>query len=233
MDKKSGQLVCQYLENISSEIFEKYQKIIKEYVKHRYGIYALYNKNGRVYYAGLASNLKNRLNMHLRDKHSGRWERFSIYLTISNSHLKDLETLVLRIANPKGNIQKGKFIKAENLQKKLKNDLKEIQKFELQNLLSGIKRNPESVINEVIASGRTPVLKKYVNKKIRIKMEYKGKIYWATILRDGRIRFRKKIYTSPSLAAVKISRHAMDGWHCWQYQRSPGEWVKLDELRKR
>jgi excinuclease UvrABC nuclease subunit len=54
-----GQLVCQHLENVSREALEKYQDIIKNYVRGRHGIYALFKKT-RLYYVGLASNLRNR-----------------------------------------------------------------------------------------------------------------------------------------------------------------------------
>lgn len=39
---KSEHLVCQHLENISSDALERYQKIIRQYVRRRSGIYALY-----------------------------------------------------------------------------------------------------------------------------------------------------------------------------------------------
>jgi hypothetical protein len=100
-------LVTQYLEGISGSALDKYQKVIREYVKRRHGIYALYRRD-RLYYVGLASNLKNRLNHHLKDKHKGRWDRFSVYLTIGDTHLKELESLVLRIVQPKGNSQRLK-----------------------------------------------------------------------------------------------------------------------------
>jgi len=49
-------LVTQHLENVSREALEKYQDIIKEYIRKRQGIYALYRR-GKLYYVGLASNL--------------------------------------------------------------------------------------------------------------------------------------------------------------------------------
>lgn len=57
MKSCQGQLVCQHLENISRKALENYQKIIKDFVKGRHGVYALYKK-GRLYYVGLASNLR-------------------------------------------------------------------------------------------------------------------------------------------------------------------------------
>ncbi len=93
MKSYKGQLVCQHLENISRDALEKYQAIIKKYVRGRHGIYALYKKD-KLYYVGLASNLRNRLSRHLSDRHAETWNRFSIYLTIKDEHLKELESLL-------------------------------------------------------------------------------------------------------------------------------------------
>ncbi len=41
---KRPQLVCQHLENISRKVLEDYKDIIREYVRRRHGVYALYNK---------------------------------------------------------------------------------------------------------------------------------------------------------------------------------------------
>ena len=71
MKSHKGQLVCEHLENISLDALEKHQDIIREYVKGRHGIYALY-RNGRLYYVGLASDLRRRLKHHLHDRHAQR-----------------------------------------------------------------------------------------------------------------------------------------------------------------
>ena len=46
MRSNKGQLVSQHLENISRTALEKYQNILKELVKGRHGIYALYRGGG-------------------------------------------------------------------------------------------------------------------------------------------------------------------------------------------
>jgi len=45
-------LVCQHLENISRDALEKHQKIIKQYVRRRNGVYALYRKE-KLYFVAL------------------------------------------------------------------------------------------------------------------------------------------------------------------------------------
>lgn len=86
---KRSPMVCQHLENISREGLEKYQDVIREYVKGRHGVYALY-RGIKLYYVGLATNLRMRLAHHLRDRHHNSWDRFSVYLTIGDNHLREL-----------------------------------------------------------------------------------------------------------------------------------------------
>ncbi len=58
-------LVTQHLEWISSAFLETYQDIVKQYVKGRHGVYALY-RGTDLYYVGLAGDLRRRLKHHLR-----------------------------------------------------------------------------------------------------------------------------------------------------------------------
>ena len=51
MRANKGQLVSQHLENISRTALEKYQELLKEYVKGRHGVYALYSED-HLYYVG-------------------------------------------------------------------------------------------------------------------------------------------------------------------------------------
>jgi Uri superfamily endonuclease len=103
MPKKSP-LVSQHLEHIKFNALEDYQQIIRTYIRRREGVYALYRK-GTLYYVGLASDLKWRLGNHLKDRHKEKWDAFSVYLTVNAEHLKELESLMLRVIKPmpKGN----------------------------------------------------------------------------------------------------------------------------------
>jgi hypothetical protein len=72
--------------------------------------YALY-KGERLYYVGLASDLRWRLHQHLNDHHGQSWDRFSVYFTIGEKHLKELETLILHITGKSpGNKVKGNYV---------------------------------------------------------------------------------------------------------------------------
>ena len=154
---RQTQLVCQHLENISRQALEEFQDIIRTYVRQRHGVYALYRR-GKLYYVGLASNLRTRLGHHLKDRHALSWDRFSIYSTIGDSHLRELESLILRIVKPAGNKQKGKFAKSEDLRRRFKRDIKHSQHLEMQDLLGlSVARQPAPK-SATDTAGRTPVL---------------------------------------------------------------------------
>jgi predicted GIY-YIG superfamily endonuclease len=223
-------LVSQYLETISGTALERYQRIIRAYVKRRHGIYALYRRD-RLYYVGLAKNLRNRLNQHLKDKHKGRWDRFSVYLTIGDSHLKELETLVLRIVQPEGNSQSGKFKRAQNLKRKLARDITAHYKSELDNVLNR-QRSVKLVTKSIVAQANGRSLAGLLEKRIKLKGLHRQKWYSARLLLNGNISFAGKRYATPSLAAKAVTGKPSNGWWFWRYERAPGDWVRLRELKR-
>lgn len=158
---KKGQLVSQYLERISADVFDKYIAIIKGYVGRRQGVYALY-KGNRLYYVGLASNMNARLKQHLRDKHEGKWNKFSVYLTIGDTHLREIESLVLRVIQPPGNSVKGKLKFAQDLRRNMRSDVHSHLKRETDRLF-GFERDIE-VVESYSKKGRTPILYPHRNK---------------------------------------------------------------------
>jgi len=240
-NKKTSNIVCQYLENISRKALERYQKVIRRYVRDRHGVYALYRKN-KLYYVGLASNLNSRLNGHLRDRHANVWDSFSVYLTVGGEHLHELETLLLRIIDRKGNKQRGKFGKAEDLKRKFRADLRKIQRDEFRDILGDGFFGESKKFKTKNKSGKGPSLADFVHKRFHIRFKYKGKVYVAHVRRNGTITFaadsaeiarlKDKVFKTPSAAAAAITGTTMDGWKSWQYERAPGDWVFLDELRK-
>lgn len=236
MSRKSGQLVCQHLEGISRKALEDYQAIIRDYVRHRHGVYALY-RGDRLYYVGLASDLRTRLKHHLRDRHANTWDRFSIYITIGDHHLRELEALVLRIASPKGNRQRGKLPRSEDLHRRFRKDIRCNQQEELLGLFPALASRVAEHDGKpalIVRQGRIPALASYATKPFKIRMRYKGKWIAAVVRRGGRIHCRGKLFTSPSMAGTHaMNRTAVNGWDKWLYQRAPGDWVRLSELRRR
>ena len=222
-------LVTQFLEKVGVKAIKECSDVLKSYANQRHGIYALY-KRERLYYVGLATSLKGRLGTHLRDRHKGKWDRFSIFLTISHSHIKELESLILRIADPTGNSAKGKFAKAENLMQRFRSDVMDRKRQELDVLL-GSRPKSRSKGNESPAESSTALGKHGVG-RMKLCSKFKGKTYRASVLKDGSIRYGGKIYKSPSLAAAAVTKRPMNGWTFWKYLRGPGDWVEIDKLRK-
>jgi hypothetical protein len=240
---KRQPLVCQFLEHASSQVLETHGSHLRDLVGRSHGVYSLY-KRDRLYYVGLASNLRGRLDQHLRDRHKGLWDNFSVYLTLDSGFMKELESLVLRIAKPAGNKQHGKFTKAQSLLKTLKRRIKDEQETERDALFAGHIRKPRGVKAVKSARGRkkggkrspaTVVLASYSNRPTLLTKIYKGKSYSARVGPDGTIKVRgvPGRFNSPSLAAVAVARRPMNGWSFWRYEQAPGKWNTLDALRHR
>jgi Restriction Enzyme Adenine Methylase Associated len=240
MRRKRQPLVCQFLEHASSEVLEEHGSHLRDLVGRSHGVYSLY-KRDVLYYVGLASNLRGRLEQHLRDRHKGLWTNFSLYLTLESGFMKELESLVLRIAEPKGNKQRGKFARAQSLLKTLKRRIKAEDEKKRNELFRSHLRKPKRVIvkkggrKNKKGSRRTPILAKYPGHPKSLRRIYKDKKYTAQVRRDGSIRVRGIVgrFTSPSLAAMAIANKPMNGWSFWTYQQAPGKWSTLNALRRR
>ncbi len=113
-----GALVTGYLEKKDRKGFELLLPRYNEVIGGSSGIYALY-KGKKLYYVGLAQNLLNRVAWHLKDRHKKRWDKVSFFVINRHRFSKDIETVILRIAEPKGNGTRGKFEKHYELQDKL------------------------------------------------------------------------------------------------------------------
>jgi hypothetical protein len=231
MAKKPDTLVSEFLERVGGEVLanEHYRKIVASMIRGHAGVYALY-KNDRLYYVGLATNLMGRVKHHLRDRHAQKWDRFSVYLTTIGDHIKPLESLLLRIVDPKGNRVKGKLPGAVDLKRTLDRMVIENQADERARLLGGTiatKRRRKKA-----ASGKgTLVLAGCVDKRINLRAEYKGERYRATLRKDGYISSQGSLYESPTAAAKEIVGRAVNGWWFWHFRKGQ-EWVRLSELRK-
>jgi hypothetical protein len=209
-------LVTQYLENISREGFETHIDIIRKFVGGRMGVYALYRR-GKLYYVGLASDLPWRMNHHCKNRHKDAWDTFSVYLTIGDQHLRELESLAIRVAQPPGNRQLGRFSGAQDLLREFDKKITAKQRAERDRIFG---RETEEVEDD-----------KGLQRSVVIRARYKGKLVWGRLRKDGRVRHNKKLYSAVSAAATAVRGAPTNGWNFWQYQRGPGEWVPIDKLR--
>jgi len=231
---KKTQIVCQHLENVDRAAWEEYGDVLRDQLWNRHGIYALY-RDGSLHYVGLAANLGRRIRNHMKDHLKNDWDRFSIYITIDNRAIKELETLVLRIVDPEGNRSAGRFIKSQNLAPMLILEARTRLREKVQGLAPRRRRSPSEVVRrkDEPTEVNLPPLAKYRIERPKLRARYKGKMYRATIRRDGRIRHDGVIYDSPSAAAIAVVGHNFNGWQFWKYERAPGDWVPLTALRRR
>lgn len=221
-------LLAEYLEGVSWRLLEEYPDIVRQLLRRRTGIYALY-KAERLYYVGLASNMRGRIKQHLKDRHEGRWDRFNVYLTPSNDHMKDLETIVLRIAKPTANRVSGKPSGAANLARRLVSLMKEHDADRRARLVGGHLVRQRRRTKTAREKGSLS-LAGLVDRRMPLRANYKGRTYRATLRKDGRISFQGRLYESPSEPAIRVAKRAMNGWWFWHYKEGR-EWVRLDRLR--
>ena len=214
---------------MSAKVLDERRELIQQLIRKQSGVYALY-KNQNLYYVGLASNLMRRLKSHLRDSHNGRWNRFSVYITARDRHMKELESLILRIVDPKGNKQTGKFTRSNNLNSSLNQLMRDADADNRAELLGGnvAKRRGKHKANT--AQGKLSLAGMFP-RRTKLRGTGMGRKYTAWLRQDGRIKFNDESYDSPTGAAKAALKRAQNGWVFWRYRKN-GEWTSLDSLRR-
>ncbi|MCX6142257.1 MAG: DUF2924 domain-containing protein [Ignavibacteriales bacterium] len=235
--KKDRGLVKGNLERISSKVFDFYHDEITKLVRRQHGVYALYKKN-RLYYVGLAKNLRGRVKHHLRDRHASKWDSFSLYLIHNVNYLRELESLLVHITKPKGNIARGHFARSENLLKDLGSMMAQRDRNRREEMLAGgirYKASNKKKHGRKRARGKSkdPVLQGMFSKGTELRKEFLGKMHKARVDAAGRVRFKGKVFNSPSHAAWAVTGRPTNGWSFWSFKDKDGTWKKLDVLRAR
>jgi GIY-YIG catalytic domain len=105
---------------LEGENREKFASFLREHEKN--GLYALYKKNGELYYVGRASDLLARLRIHRSDLHGKNWDKLAIYIIESTLTLHEVESLLIAVSKPPGNTNRGRL--KGDLKKALKSFLK-------------------------------------------------------------------------------------------------------------
>ena len=201
--------------------------------------HALYRRE-KLYYIGLATDFKKRINQHLKDRHKGKWNYFSLYIIRKSDHIREVEALLLRIADPTGNYQKGKLKGSKNLGRELKRLMTEDFK-DFMDKAFGKSQRKKTATTKKKTSAKKKVSKAKADKPLkgyfpggkRIYATYKGKDYKAWVYKTGTIKYNGNLYNSPSTAgkAVKGGK-ATNGWSFWKYKNKDGELLRLRTLRK-
>lgn len=218
-------IIIKKIESISKDIFDKFSEPISKLVKGKHGVYALYDE-GDLYYVGRAVDLERRVKQHLKDKHKALWTHFSLFFTEKKEYISIIESIIISIAQPVGNKIKPKG-KIDNKDiKVLEKMIKEQQDRERIEMF-GKNFTTKSSKNK----SNRPSLKGYFKSPHPLKKNYKGKEYTATLLTSGVIKFKGKLYNSPTAAAKQIiDRKTVNGWTFWFVKDEKGNWVTLNDL---
>ena len=235
--KLSAGILRHHLEYLSGEVFEEYPEVVRELIRGRSGVYALY-RGVRLYYVGLATNLMTRVKHHFKDRHQRRWDHFSVYLTDDSDHMRELESLLLRIANPPGNQIVGRLGKSGDLHDDFERRAQELEATRLSRLLGTgrgskghkVSKGPKSSKGAAPASRGSATGGKVF---VLLRRTYKGKAFKAYLRADGTVKLGHKVYSSPSGAACAVVGRTANGWTFWKRLDESRNWVPLDSLRKK
>ena len=222
-------LLTHRLENVSKEVFKKYYSTITELVGSSPGIYALYDDT-ELYYVGKSTDLRKRVRHHLRDRHYASWTHFSLYLVRKSDHIDEIESLLVRIANPMGNrtIPKGKA--DGTMLKKLKSMVKQKQQEEFEEMFESGKSSRKQSARQIVP--RQKNLKGLVSGRTPLYRTYKGKEYKAILTPSGIIEMGNRNFNTPTAAAkTVVDRRTVNGWTFWYIKDSDGEWVRLSNYK--
>lgn len=159
--------------------------------------------------------------------------------------MKELESLLLRIVDPVGNIQSGTFAGSTNLRRELGKKMGELDRKRREDLIGPKKKRRTKKVSTARAkrrsekksasAGRKKASKYLVGEFAspkRLQGTANGKTYVAVLQRSGMIKHGDKTFYSPSGAGVAALGRAVNGWTFWRY-RDKGEWHTLDTLRER
>ena len=232
-------LVSGYLERIHSDVFSEFPDELTELVSGEHGVYALY-KGNRLYYVGLARNLRRRIRNHLKNRHEGKWDRFSLYLVRQVDHIRELESLHLRIASPVGNVTGGRLQQADDLSSVLKSEIRTAQERVLTELMRPdrkarrkLRTIRKRIGTHISGEKGLPELKPFIKGRMTLRGKSRGKTYRAHVRKSGRINFAGKLYDSPSSAAKAALGYPVNGWRFWRCQETVGHWVGLYTFREK
>ena len=201
-------IITSKLPKIGIEALKTYSFILMDMVADAGGVYALY-KGERLYYIGKAIDLPRRLSQHLKDQHQKKWDTFSFFVVNNKKHIEDLESLLITICEPRGNIAHPKG-GAVDLTKDFKKRIKAYQ------------QDQNALIFKEKKCGR---------KKISLLSLYKGGRFTASFdCKEHTVKMNGKIYSSPSAAGMAITRRSTNGLMFWKGKNSAGEWVPLKKL---
>ncbi len=122
----------------------------------RNGLYALYDKKGKLHYIGKATHLKQRLDNHLRDKHRDSWDQMTLFFLSKRANVAELEGLLVAAAKPPGNTQNPRI--GTDLRKELSKFLTAEAKNQINSIIYPDRIRKEDVLSSHITANRLKML---------------------------------------------------------------------------
>jgi hypothetical protein len=155
-----------------------------------------------------------------------------LYLIRKVDRIREVEALLLRIADPEGNRVRGKLDRSKSLARELNAAIKREQDEERDKLFGRKKSGKaKGAKARKVSDDRSRPLSGLLRHGQGIYAEYKGKKYHAVVYSSGNIRFNGKIYDSPSGAGLAIRKKSTNGWAFWKYKDENGNLRWLREVR--
>lgn len=151
--------------------------------------------------------------------------------------------MLIRIARPGGNRQRGALRNAESLRERIMKRARAAEEARLRAMFGDEsprtrRRRPGPVRTAARRRrvspihGRLSLAGLLTAGRTALRAEYKGQQFNAVALADGRIRYQGVFYDSPSGAGKAVTGKPIDGWHFWRYRSADGDWTPLDRLRR-
>jgi len=221
--------ILEHLEQVSTKAFDIRRAELEEVLGRKPGIYALYFKS-RLTYVGRAKCLYRRINQHRRDRHGGRWDRFSAYVTRRADLSHEVEAIALRIMIPSANRKGGRLRRSTNLTRELESLLEVRLREEKAELLGG-RRGVHH--RRRVARGRKgkAALAALVGQRRQLRGEYRGKVVRAMLLKDGTIRVGSEQFDSPSAAVRHVTGRGVGAWRFWKIRDPRRGWGPLSDVK--
>ena len=123
---KKGSLIQLALTNVKRDAFDVIKRELRDVLRGRAGIYALYRR-GKVVRVGLGTKIFGRVKSHAKSKNID-WDTVSLFIIRKIKYLRDVETIVNRIAQPKDSLLKGRVGDEKLLMRLLKKRVSEKKK---------------------------------------------------------------------------------------------------------
>ncbi len=161
---------------------------------------------------------------------------YHVYETSGDKHIRELESLVLRITAPRGNEVKGKLRGSTDLRRHVKAQIRKRHDDIVSSIFGDARpeRRAPARPRPKRAKSKVPMAGLIEHGWIQLRFTHRGAVHKALLAKNGSITLNGEVFTSPSLAAAKAAgKRAYNGWKAWKYKNRAGEWRYIDELRRR